>query len=300
MAIMTCSLLHICDLVRVIIKNLKMKRIALFVIAVLAARALFAQQPQRGVQSEREAQPSRREVQWVNPAIPEMQGLVHHVLHSASLGHEVGYVVYTPEGYSEKAKKRYPVIYFLHGAGGNESSDAAGFSSWAIRAMESGVIPPVICVFPNGGRSGYRGEVEKMITAELIPAIDKNYRTIAKSKGRVIAGFSMGGAGSVYLSIQHPALFAAVGSMGGGMRNQNEELAEAISFAIPVWRKNKVGFFMVNGDNDRPDAFAQFAAMLTMERIENQRLILPDTNHNLGLYYERSVFQLLAFIGEYL
>ena len=57
---------------------------------------------------------------------------------------------------------------------------------------------------------------------------------------------------------------------------------------------------MVNGDNDRPEAFKDFSALLEKERVDNKVLILKDTNHNLGLYYERSVSQLLAFLGKHL
>ncbi len=128
-----------------------------------------------------------------------MPGLSHHVLTSKALGHEVGYVVWAPPDYAAKVSTRSPVIYFSHGAGGNESADARGFSSWAARAIADGSLPPTLCVFPNGGMSGYRGEVERMITEELIAAIDGDYRTIAKPQSRALAGFSMGGTGSVLL-----------------------------------------------------------------------------------------------------
>jgi hypothetical protein len=78
------------------------------------------------------------------------------------------------------------------------------FAAWVAKSIADGSLPSVLCVFPNGGLSGYRGEVEHMIIEELIPAI------------------------------------------------------------------------------------------------ENEVLILPDTKHNLGLYYERSVSKLLAFLGSHL
>ena len=57
---------------------------------------------------------------------------------------------------------------------------------------------------------------------------------------------------------------------------------------------------IVNGDNDRPDAFKEFSITLEKNGIEQEILILPDTKHNLGLYYERSVGKLLAFLGKHL
>jgi hypothetical protein len=76
--------------------------------------------------------------------------------------------------------------------GGTETSDSAGFSSLIARVIRDGSVPPAICVFPNGGRSGYRGSVEKMIVEELIPLIDTNYPTNSDVKSRAVAGFSMG------------------------------------------------------------------------------------------------------------
>ena len=247
-----------------------------------------------------ENQQPHREIKWVNPELKEMPGLIHHILPSKALGHDVGYVVWTPPDYSERTKKHYPVIYFLHGAGGDESADAAGFSAWVAKSITDNSLTPVICVFPNGGMSGYRGEVEKMIIDELIPTIDKNYRTISEAKSRALAGFSMGGAGSVYLSIKHPDLFCAAGSMGGGIRDRDEQINEAIQKALPEWKKMHYGFFLVNGDNDRPEAFKAFSMTLEKEGIDHKVLILPDTKHNLGLYYDRSVAKLLTFIDHHL
>jgi len=241
-----------------------------------------------------------RDVQLVNPSIPATPGLSHHILASKVMGHDVGYVIWTPPNYSRDANARYPVIYFLHGAGGNESADSGGFSSWVTRAIADGSLPPVLCVFPNGGMSGYRGEVEKMITEELIPTIDEDYCTLAQPQSRALAGFSMGGSGSVYLSIMHPELFCAAGSMGGGIQGRSEQMAAAIDKAVPMWKKTGLGFFLVNGDTDRPEAFKDFAMILDAHGIDHEVLILPDTKHDLGLYYERSVNKLLAFLGRYL
>jgi len=245
-------------------------------------------------------QQTRPPGKWVNPDIPPYTGLSHQILASETMGHEVGFTVWTPPGYHHSGNQRYPVIYFLHGMGGSESSDAAGFSSSVEKAINEGQLPPVICVFPNGGRSGYRGAVEEMIVDELIPRIDNEYRTIARSESRAAIGFSMGGAGAVYLSIKHPQLFRVACSMGGGIRLQNEEFKEEIRQACPVWKQRDVGFFMVNGDNDRPDAFQEFAEMLRHAGVNHQLLVLEDTGHNLAHYYERSLSPLLAFVAKYL
>ncbi|HWK57788.1 MAG TPA: ChbG/HpnK family deacetylase [Parapedobacter sp.] len=244
--------------------------------------------------------PAHPEVRWVNPEIPQIAGLNHYILSSNAMGHAVGYTVWTPKEYHEQTAKRYPVIYFLHGMGGSESSDAAGFSSWLAKAIESQVLPPVICVFPNGGRSGYRGEMEQMMVAELIPHIDREYRTISRAEARGVVGFSMGGVGAVRLAIMYPELFSAAGSMGGGIRLERDELERAVARALPSWKHRGFGFFLVNGDQDRPQAFSAFAKKLSNAGVDHHLLVLEDTAHNLGHYYERSVNQLLFFVGRHL
>jgi predicted alpha/beta superfamily hydrolase len=267
-----------------------------WVLLIKAVKPSSGERPEPGRRTQRPA----KDVKWVNPSIQAMPGLSHHILASRAMGHDVGYAVWTPPDYSQNTNTRYPVIYFLHGAGGDESADAAGFSTWAAKAIADGSLPSGLCVFPNGGMSGYRGDVERMIIEELIAAIDRDYRTEAKPESRVLAGFSMGGAGSVYLSIMHPELFCAAGSMGGGIQSGSEQMTAAIEKAVPMWKANGFGFFLVNGDNDRPDAFKDFATVLDASGIDNEVLILPDTNHNLGLYYDRSVSRMLAFLGKHL
>jgi enterochelin esterase-like enzyme len=254
---------------------------------------------QRDTLASNNSRRNEREVKWVNPDIPVMEGLSHRILKSESLGHDVGYTIWTPAGYTQNTEKRYPVIYFLHGMGGNETSDAPAFSGIISKAIREGLFPPAICVFPNGGVSGYRDKVEKMIIHELITTIDRNYRTLAKGQSRALAGFSMGGSGSVYLSVMHPELFCAAASMGGGFR-VNDPITLALENAIPVWKKNNYVFFFVNGDNDRPEAFKDLSTILTNNEIENKVVVLKDTGHDLGKYYRESSAQLLTLLKAHL
>jgi endo-1,4-beta-xylanase len=248
------------------------------------------------------AQPRNREIKWVNPDIPQMAGLTHKVLGSTSLGHDVGYVVWTPPEFDDSGSSRYPVVYFLHGAGGSEKSDAAGFSSRVAGAIRAGKFPPAICVFPNGGMSGYRGEVASMIVDELIPLIDKSYPTKAEASARAICGFSMGGAGSVALSIQHPELFCAAGSWGGALSFRG---AAETSPLLPAARENAAklkehhfALLTVNGDKDRPDAFKPLQEALMELGIPHRAVVLEETEHNLGKYYERAGDTMLEFLAE--
>jgi len=264
---------------------------ALLAMACIAAPALAETPPTK---------PAERPISWVNPKLPAGPGLSHHVLHSEAMGHDVGYVVWTPPGYDEKTDQRYPVVYFLHGAGGNESGDSAGFSGHVAQAIKKGVLPQVLCVFPNGGMSGYRGNVESMIVKELIPLIDESYRTVAKPASRAIAGFSMGGSGAVRLIVAHPDLFCAAASWGGGASAGNTTLADAATANAEALKKNNVAFLQIKGDRDRPEGNQEFAKHLDKLGIANELVILKDTDHNLGLYYERSAEQMMKFLARHI
>jgi endo-1,4-beta-xylanase len=240
----------------------------------------------------------RPPVSWVNPKLPDGPGLSHHVLSSEALGHDAGYVVWTPADFDSTGKTRYAVIYFLHGIGGNESADAAGFSGYVASAIQDGTLPPAICVFPNGGRSGYRGQVESMIVKELIPLIDRDYPTRASASGRAVAGFSMGGAGAVRLSLLHPELFAVAGSWGGGMWRDAEEMLAAVEPAAETLKASDFGVLLVNGGQDHPDAFTRLAEKMAAAGVRHQIEVLPDTPHNLGLYYEKNGDRMMKFLGD--
>lgn len=155
-------------------------------------------------------------VQWVNPRDKGLPGVKHHTFHSAAMNCEVGFNIYTPPDYTT-SDTRYPVIYWLHG--GAKGGEAVGVGHAVIlhKAILQKKIQPMIMVFPNGGRgSFYDDSLDETIMAEtafikeLIPFIDKNYRTIAERRARAIEGFSMGGFGALKLAFKYPQLFCSV------------------------------------------------------------------------------------------
>lgn len=154
--------------------------------------------------------------------------LLRMVCHSASVDTVTVYspsmqkntrcVVITP---SSTAQAALPVLYLLHGLGGDHHS-------WLRVKPELPAMADVfqmIIVCPNGGvRSWYidspiDGEFkyETYMIQELIPYIDSHYKSIAIRSGRAIAGLSMGGHGSLFLSIRHPELFGAACSTSGSV-----------------------------------------------------------------------------------
>jgi enterochelin esterase-like enzyme len=137
-------------------------------------------------------------------------------LPSAILGRDVHYAVYLPPDYAASAR-RYPVVYLLHGYTDDESGwiQFGEVNLAADGAIAEREIPPMIIVMPDGGVTFYindaAGKVryEDMFIQELIPFIDKTYRTRADREFRGVAGLSMGGWGTLVYALRHPDVFAA-------------------------------------------------------------------------------------------
>jgi enterochelin esterase-like enzyme len=168
--------------------------------------------------------PLEFQITWVNPPAEQVERVTHRVFRSESMGRDVGFSIYLPRAYDTEPQRRFPVIYWLHGAGGNES-----FRLYHARlydqAIGAGVLPPAIVVFPNGGRRseycGWRDQnvmAETMIIRELIPLVDRDYRTIVRREGRALEGMSMGGNGALKLAFKYPELFTSVVAYAGSYR----------------------------------------------------------------------------------
>ena len=116
-------------------------------------------------------------------------------------GDEITYTLYLPPEHT-KTKAPYPLIVFLHGAGGGNSSSQVLKSYEAAR--KSGKIGDFVFVFPEkyGGtvwRDGAKGKrPETNILKELLPNLEKKYALTNNRNQRTIMGFSMGAAGSIY------------------------------------------------------------------------------------------------------
>ena len=151
---------------------------------------------------------------------------------SPTLGMDRRLTVYTPAGY-ENSGKRYPVLYLLHGMGGDENAwtELGRASQILDNLIAQGKAEPMIVVMPNGnaalqaapGESSLGFEAPSMQLPktmegsfethfpEVVNFIDKNYRTIKSKKGRAIAGLSMGGFHSLHISKEYPDMFDYVG-----------------------------------------------------------------------------------------
>lgn len=175
---------------------------------------------------------------------PVPHGTVSRVWYdSPALGLERRMTVYTPAGY-ETGGKRYPVLYLLHGMGGDEEAwISLGRTAQILdNLIAQGKAKPMIVVMPNGNASqeaapgeSSRGMVPPTMQLpktmegsyeqafpEIVKFIDKNYRTVKSKSGRAIAGLSMGGFHSLHISKQYPDMFNYVGLFSAAIMPNKE------------------------------------------------------------------------------
>ncbi len=167
---------------------------------------------------------------------------------SPTLGMKRRLTVYTPAGYEDSKAQRYPVLYLLHGMGGDEEAwMALGRMSQVMdNLIAQGKAKPMIVVMTNGNASQEAAPGESSLGLqqpttqlpktmegsfevafpEVIKYVDSHYRTIAKKTGRAICGLSMGGFHSKFISAQYPDLFDYIGLFSAAIMPNGNAKAE--------------------------------------------------------------------------
>jgi enterochelin esterase-like enzyme len=142
------------------------------------------------------------------------QGSITNIqFYSHSLEMERNVQIYLPEGYTEQDSVRYPVIYFLHGADQNSTSNSELLTA-CNNLIENKEIRPCIIVKPDGscppwGRSYFTnselyGNFEDYIVYDLVAYMDSAYKTVSVRDKRAIMGYSMGAYGAMKLALKNP------------------------------------------------------------------------------------------------
>jgi S-formylglutathione hydrolase len=136
-----------------------------------------------------------------------------------------GVAVYLPPGYAQNPKKRYPVVYFLHGFTDDEEKFYGLKKHWMNlknvldTVYSAGKVNEMIFVTPNAytkykgsmySNSVVTGNWEDYVAKELVAYIDTHYRTIAKAESRGLCGHSMGGYGTMRIGSKHPEIFSSI------------------------------------------------------------------------------------------
>lgn len=152
--------------------------------------------------------------------------------------------VYTPYGY-ETSTESYPVLYLLHGGGGDEDAWATMGRACQIldNLIEKKLAVPMICVMPNGNPSqeaarttllpektldrntpGFANLYVTSIVKDIIPYVEKNFRVIAKPEARAVSGLSMGGAHTLSVTGEFPGVFGYICPLSMGIRDTQTDI----------------------------------------------------------------------------
>ncbi len=145
---------------------------------------------------------------------------------SQSINKSLPYRVYLPRDY-ETSGKRYPVLYMLHGYGGNYVEwDAYGLLGIADDLMGGAQIQPFIIVLPSGEQSYWVNQANcgprwaDYVSQDLVKFMDATYRTLPRFDKRAIGGLSMGGHGSLQIAFNHPEVFKIIGAHSPTLRTE--------------------------------------------------------------------------------
>ena len=128
--------------------------------------------------------------------------------------------VVLPAQYNESATKRWPVVYVLHGAGGD-------IQVWSHARVLTNLVDRYgfVAVVPDGGKTSWwldspidpKYQYETFVIKELVPHVEANYCVTVDRTKRGIMGASMGGHGACYLGIRHKDVFGVIGNIYGGV-----------------------------------------------------------------------------------
>jgi putative tributyrin esterase len=176
------------------------------------------------------------------------------------------YNVILPSGYRAASTTRYPVLYLLHGWAGH-------YTDWITRTQIADYAAQyrLIVVMPEGNDSWYvdsggvpADKYEAYILKELIPDVDKRFRTIQARYGRAVAGLSMGGYGAIKYGLKYPSTFVFAASMSG-------------AFGVTRYTQNEMGgsnwepflkiFGPVNSETRKANDLFEITRNLTAARI---------------------------------
>jgi enterochelin esterase family protein len=161
-------------------------------------------------------------------------------------GYPYVFKIYLPPCYADQPDARYPVFYFVPGRGGGpEAWFRAGINSIADKLILDRAMPPFIIVTTGNTEN----DPQAMdIHGDLVPYIDREYRTLAERSYRAAAGGSLGGIAAYRLGFAHPETFSSVGMFGSGAISGEEKQIRAWLDDIPSSLELHV--FMDTGEAD--------------------------------------------------
>ena len=242
--------------------------------------------------------------------------VVHNTFWSPALGREMSFEVYLPEGYDSGTSARYPVLYMLHGLGGDEDDwEANGLFSTASKLIATGDIPPMIIVTPAGENGYWLDHADNgprfgtYISKDLVSLVDREYRTMPNSQTRAIGGMSMGGHGALQLALNNPGEFGIVGAHSVALRRKDQAFGffgdlqyfqahDPVSIVQkrPAAARNLVIWVDIGRGDEWSAAATQFHELLTSQKVQHA-WTAGNGGHDAA-YWSRHVADYLRFYGR--
>ncbi len=208
--------------------------------------------------------------------------------------------VYTPPGY-DRSTTRYPVLYLLHGSGGDEDAwPTMGIANVIMdNLIAQGKAKPMIVAMPNaywnqlaaldlaGPRTGSPPGVgsgagtqsyepnEKDIVGDLIPFVEKHFRALPGRENRALAGLSMGAGITLNVAVKRLDVFASIGVLSAGafrdpaagMATLQKINPQFLADPAATAKKLRLLFFSCGTEDPRMDGMAKVAGELTSRKI---------------------------------
>jgi enterochelin esterase-like enzyme len=173
--------------------------------------------------------------------------------------------VYVPAEYERFPNKKYPVLYLIHGSGENEDgwSNQGQMANIMDGLIESGNAVPMIVVMPSGDiqtNSHVRdasGDITEIFVNDLLPFIDKSFRTYADREHRAMAGLSRGGGQTLRTVSKNLDKFAWMGTFSGFFIRGNDGIENAYDgmFSDPEHFNNQMNLLFISaGTEERSPA----------------------------------------------
>ena len=210
--------------------------------------------------------------------------------------------IYTPPGYNENTKTRYPVLYLQHGSFEDESGwSAQGRANLILdNLIASKQATPMIIVMDNG--YAYKPQnkesvakkerpesiFEEVLITEVIPMIDSKFRTLANREQRAIAGLSMGANQTMRIMMNHLDTFSYYGGFSGTANYPSIDAIDASTFLEGKYKdgkavNKKIKVFWLGLGTKEPSPFPKsvgaFKNMLDQQGIKYVYYESPETAH---------------------
>jgi enterochelin esterase-like enzyme len=192
------------------------------------------------------------------------------------------FIIYLPPCYENSPDDHFPVLYLLHGQTYTEDQWVRlGAPTVADRLIHSNQVMPFIMVFPDDrywNSAAGPGFGDRLIN-DLIPYVDKNYRTIQDRRYRALGGLSRGGGWTVKLGLDHPQLFGALGLHSPAIFKDNAPYVEKIIQGIPEATRPQIWL-------DIGDADTELGSAILFEQTLTDNDYIHEFHRNAGDHTE--------------